>query len=107
MESEKCIQESIRLELSKRGLKVLRLPCGLFYTKDGRPVGSGLPPGTSDLLALAPHGRAIFIEVKRPDGRLTAAQTAFIRQMRLQGFAAGVARSVDDALRLCGLDLAN
>jgi hypothetical protein len=101
--SEKDMQNSIRIELSKRGIATFRMNCGLFYTKDGRPIDTGLPPGTSDLLAVK-EGQAIWIEVKRPDGKITPLQAAFIKQMKERyGCKAGIARSVSDALAICGI----
>ena len=49
MNPETVLQNRIRAALSKRGI-VLRLNSGVFYTADGRRVGSGMPPGTPDLL---------------------------------------------------------
>ena len=42
-------------------------------------------------------GRAVFIEFKRPGGRLTAGQTRELRKLQQAGFMAEVAWSVEDA----------
>jgi hypothetical protein len=62
--------------------------------------------GCSDILGvLPPSGRLLAVEVKRPGGKLTPAQAAFIDHVRAAGGLGVVVRSVDDlaaALRLEG-----
>lgn len=98
MNRETILQNMIRVKLSERGI-VLRLNNGVFYTKDGRPIASGLPPGTSDLLFIG-EGKAAFIECKTKTGRLSPQQERFINVVRHHGVRAGVARSIEDAIRL-------
>jgi Holliday junction resolvase len=98
--NETDLQNLIRLELSKRGFAVFRLNVGVFYTKDGRPLKSGLPVGTSDLMAVK-DGRVFFVEVKVRPNKPTAAQVNFINKMRERGAVAGVVYSVDEAVALC------
>lgn len=95
---ETKLQNQIRIALSRRGI-VLRLNNGVFYTESGTRVASGLPPGTSDLLFVG-GGRAAFIEVKTASGRLSPAQENFIRVVRSHGVRAGVARCVEDAIKI-------
>jgi hypothetical protein len=51
------------------------------------------------------NGRHFEIEVKRPEGpsRLTELQSQRLREWEFAGAIAGVARSVEDALRILGL----
>lgn len=100
---ETVIQNAIRVALSKRGI-VLRLNNGVFYTESGQRIASGLPPGTSDLLFIG-EGRAAFIEVKTPNGRVTPAQQHFIDVVRSHGVRAGVARSVNEAIKIIEGDI--
>lgn len=97
--TETDIQQRIRLALSKYGV-VLRMNVGSFQTKDGRYMASGLPKGTSDLLFIG-NGYVTWIEVKTPQGRPSREQEKFIEKMRSLGHRAGIARSVEDALKLC------
>ena len=61
----------------------------------------GLPDGFSDLTGVrTTDGKAVFIEVKTPKGKPTKKQVNFISKMRAYGAAAGICRSVDDAIRL-------
>lgn len=92
---ERSIQNAIRLALSHEGI-VFRLNVGLFYTVDGRPVATGLPKGTSDLMFVG-KGFVAFIETKAPNGRATEDQLNFLARMHALGHRAGIARSVDDA----------
>lgn len=94
------IQNSIRLELSKHGM-VLRMNNGLFYTEDGRPIKSGLPKGTSDLLFVG-KGFIAFLEVKTSRGKPSKEQLKFIEVIKSLGHKAGIVRSVQDALELIG-----
>lgn len=65
----------------------------------------GLPTGYSDLSGVRKSdGRAVFIEVKTPTGVVSDSQNKFISTMKLCHAIAGVARSVEDALRLIGGD---
>jgi hypothetical protein len=58
--------------------------------------------GMSDVLGMTTDhygGRLLAIEVKRPTGRATADQVAFLETVRRNGGIAFIARSVDDVLR--------
>jgi hypothetical protein len=92
------IQNSIRIALSEYGI-VLRLNVGNFVTQDGRHVSSGLPKGTSDLLFIG-QGYIAFIECKTPLGRASPEQLSFIKRMQELGHRAGIARSVEEALKI-------
>lgn len=96
------IQNSIRLELSNSCI-VFRANVGTFSTADGRMISTGLPKGFSDLFGFRiSDGKAFFIEVKTPNGKVRPEQDNFIKQMRQHGALAAVCRSVDDALTLIG-----
>lgn len=96
--TEGDIQRQIMIALSEDGHAVFRANVGLFLTKDGRPVKSGLPTGFSDLFGhRAGDARAFYIEIKTPTGRVRPEQTAFLAAMRARGAIAGVARSIQDA----------
>lgn len=97
--TEGDIQRSIMVALSEAGHFVARGNVGLFFTKDGRPVRSGLPVGFSDLFGnRAGDARAFYLEVKTPTGRIRPEQAAFIAAMQKRGALAAVVRSVEDAL---------
>ncbi len=91
---------AIMLALSGVGCSVFRANVGLFFTRDGRPVSTGLPRGFSDVFGHRPDGRAFYIEVKSATGRLRPEQDAFLAAMRRSGALAGVARSPEDAIRI-------
>lgn len=112
---EADIQNSIRLHVSEHQLGVLfRANVGEAWTGDrieNNPDGSitiyrprrlktGLPPGFSDLFGANRLGRAVFLEVKAPTGRLTPEQENFLRQMYQLGAYVGVARSPEDAAKI-------
>jgi hypothetical protein len=56
-------------------------------------------PGCSDLIGQTVEGLFLAVEVKRPSGKPTVDQTAFLERVRAAGGVAFVARSVDDVLR--------
>jgi len=96
--SEADIMRSIMIALSNDGHFVARANVGLFFTKDGRPVSTGLPKGFSDLFgSRVGDARAFYLEIKGPAGRVTTEQSAFLNAMRMRGAIAGVARSVQEA----------
>ena len=120
MQSEHDIQSEIRLALSERGYFTERINVGSGYLIDKKlmerikrlcPVlraeldkvpyfSTGAVKGRSDLSAIK-DGRISFIEVKNEVGRPSVEQLNFIQQMRTRyGCSAGVARSVEDALRI-------
>lgn len=91
------LQNRIRLELSKYGI-VVRMNTGFFQTFDGRTVKCGIK-GMSDLLFIG-NKKVAFIEVKTPSGRPSPEQIKFIERMQSMGHAAGIARSVEEAVKI-------
>lgn len=53
-------------------------------------------PGCSDIIGQTVDGRFLAIETKRPSGRATNAQAAFLQTVRSHGGIAFTARSVSD-----------
>ena len=112
--SEHRIQDEIRLALSQHGI-VLRLNSGKFWQGkrvwsqefkqfvliDARPV-MGCPEGTSDLLFLGEGGVVCFVECKNQSGKAREKQKRFIEILQEFGIKAGIARSVEDALKMIG-----
>lgn len=122
MTTEAALQNEIRLALSRAGCTMFRqntgqawtgrsierLPGGAVLIHDARPITFGLTRGSSDLIgwrSVMLDGRpaAVFcaVEVKSTRGRATAEQVQFIERIQADGGMAGIARSVDDALRIC------
>jgi len=86
------------------GFTVFRINVGNFYTKDERYIKSGVPRGFSDLFAVK-DGRAYFIEVKVKPNKPTKDQLNFIDRMRERGCVAGVAYSVEEAIKIVKGDI--
>lgn len=100
MTEEHKIQNEIRVALSAFCV-VFRVNVGSGYTTDGRHFSTGVPAGFSDLFGVrSTDGRAVFIEVKTPKGRVSKKQKNFLEQMQKNGAIAGVCRSVEDAIKL-------
>ncbi len=100
MTEEHAIQNAVRIALSEYAT-VFRANVGSGVTYDGRHFETGLPKGFSDLFGFRhSDGKIFFIEVKTPSGRLSKDQKHFLEQMRNYGAIAGVARSVDDAIKM-------
>ena len=98
--SETNIQNDIMIALSKGGATVWRNNTGALKDATGRLVRYGLCKGSSDIIGICPDGRFLAIEVKKSTGRATPDQVRFIEAVRAKGGRAGVARSVEDALRI-------
>jgi hypothetical protein len=79
--------------------KVVNRGHGSVILDGARRVTSGLPAGFSDLFGCY-QGRFVAIEVKSRRGSLSEAQGSFLASVQANGGLAGVARSVEDALRI-------
>jgi hypothetical protein len=91
---EKHIQQQILQYLEIRGIFHWRNNTGAVKT-DERFFRFGLK-GSSDIIGVLPGGRALFIEVKRPSGRLTAPQKEFLGRASMAGALAFEAKSVEE-----------
>lgn len=119
MPTEHDIQNTIRLEFSRLhpDAYLFRVNVGEGWTgnpndihydrvkniltiKNPRRFKTGLPNGFSDLMGILPGGRALFVEVKTDRGKPTEAQVNFLRQMSGIGALAGVARGMNDVIRI-------
>lgn len=96
---EKHIQDDIRQALSY-SCEVFRANVGVFRRGD-RFVNTGLPKGFPDLFGFRKSdGKMFLIEVKNVKGRLSKEQKEFGKRMEEQNVLYGVARSVEDALKI-------
>ncbi len=108
--SEIDLQNRIRVALSVYGM-VFRMNSGTFFQgkqckdpegrmilRNIRAVKCGVP-GMSDLLFVG-LGRIVWLEVKLPGKKPSVEQQRFIAMMKKTGHAAGVVRSVDEAIAL-------
>ena len=80
---------------------------GAFAVGEGqgkRYFRSG-PKGSPDIHGYLTDGRALFIETKRPGGRITPEQRAFIKGAASAGCAAFFAYSVSDAWAVLNTEL--
>ncbi|AHF53418.1 VRR-NUC domain-containing protein [Listeria monocytogenes] len=101
MTAEIDIQNSIRLELSRHGHYVFRANVGKVRMPNGRIFDTGLPKGFPDLFGFrGTDGKMFFIEVKNEIGKLRQEQKNFQQAMEITPAICGVARSVEEALRI-------
>jgi VRR-NUC domain len=111
--SEAATLQNIRLALG-RSATIYRNNVGAYKDESGRLVRYGLCTGSSDLIGFTPvtitpemvgHTIPIFtaIEVKHGRGKPTPEQLNFTQHITKHGGYAGIAYSVEDALRICGL----
>lgn len=100
MTAEHRIQNEIRLALTDSCI-LFRMNVGTGYTQDGRYFSTGVPKGFSDLFGFRKSdGRAVFIEVKTPNGSVAVQQKAFLSAMQNAGAIAGICRSAEEAENL-------
>jgi hypothetical protein len=71
-------------------------------TREGRVVRA-LPKGHPDLSGILAGGRAVFLEVKTPTGKLSKEQLAFGAMALRFGAAYAVVRSLDDVAVALGV----
>lgn len=62
----------------------------------------GMVPGVSDLAYLAPDGRPVMIEVKKPGGSQSPAQKKWEELVRGVGYRYVVVRSLEEAKEVLG-----
>ena len=115
MASEQSIQQHIRLTCSTGSTRLFRNDTGTLRDQHGRPVSFGLCKGSADLIGwrtvtitpeMVGQQVAVFtsIEVKTPTGRVKPEQQQWMDAVQAAGGIAGVARSVEDALRITTAD---
>lgn len=97
---ETGIQNTIMVELCKRGCKAFREQSGLFYTPYGGRTRVGFR-GKADIQGhRSSDGRAFYIECKTLTGKSKEEQKKFIKAMQDSNALAGFARSVEDAMKI-------
>lgn len=114
--TERDTQARIRLALgAEPSVRLFRNQVGSYRLPDGRWITSGLCVGSPDLIGwrtfvveTADVGRAIAvfagIECKSMKGRSSIEQLNFGGRLTEAGGLWGVARSVDEARRILGMD---
>ena len=100
MNESKLINDIMK-ELGKHGA-VFRCNSGSVRLPNGRRFAA-MPKGFSDIVFIRPDGIACFIECKTDTGRLSDEQERFISRMQELNARAGVARSVGEAVEICGM----
>ena len=115
MASEQSIQQHIRLTCGTGATRLFRNNTGTLRDQHGRPVSFGLARGSADLIGwtirtitpeMVGQQVAVFtsVEVKTPTGRVKPEQQQWLDAVQAAGGIAGVARSVEDALRITTAD---
>ena len=103
---EHQIQSGIEAALRLNGCEVYRGNVGLAYTKDGRAFRTGLPAGFPDLFGFKKKNQKMFfIEGKTPTGRIRQSQINFHMALMHDKAIHGIARSIDDALKIVNEEL--
>ena len=105
---EADVQTAILALLRAHSISAWKVGSGAFKVGD-RYVKMG-QRGMSDIIGIQPRytpfgpsGRFLAIEVKRPGGKPTLEQAAFLATVRKAGGIAFVATSCDDVIRELGL----
>lgn len=99
MNAETVLMRQIEVALCEKGCWVMRTNSGLYYDAQGNRVRIGFV-GLSDLIGCNEKGEIFFIEVKGSGTRVRPEQQKFIDVMQRKGRRAGLAYSVEDALRI-------
>jgi hypothetical protein len=101
--SESRLLYEVMQELGKHGA-VYRCNSGSVKLPNGKRF-NGMPKGFSDVMFIRSDGVACFVECKADKGKLSEEQERFIERMHELNARAGVARSVDEAMSICGLNV--
>lgn len=100
MVSESKIQNDILIEINRRGHRLFRANAGKVITRDNRIIKL-LPKGFPDTFGYRKSdGKFIAIEVKTETGRLRPEQKKFRDFAETQNILYGVARSVEEAIKI-------
>lgn len=99
--AESDIQNAIRRELPKHNCFIYRANVGKVKTVDGTWFDTGLPKGFPDTFGFDKEDKQIFfIEVKNEKGKPRKEQLLFHEFLAAQGITHGIARSVEDAVKI-------
>lgn len=96
MKRERALQKAAVDFLTLHNFLVFSVPNE--YTRKRRPPGR--LAGACDLIAVAPSGEVLFIELKTPQGRLTWRQKRFAEELMARGRVLHVVRSLDELMAL-------
>ena len=105
--TESALNTQIRSDATKQGARLFRNNTGVFFTKSGRRVRTGLAVGSPDLVGWIPTkitpemiGKtlAVFYGVEAKTGKLklTTQQRRFLQKLKNDGGVAVVARGTAD-----------
>lgn len=98
---EHRIQKDIVAVLRLHRCTVFRGNVGKVRTPDGRFFSTGLPNGFPDLVGYRwVDNQIFFIEVKSKTGKPSEDQIRFHESLQSHNVIHGIARSVDDALKI-------
>lgn len=103
--NEQQIQNEIIIAVNRLGHRLWRSNAGKIITKDNRVIQL-FPKGFPDTVGFRKSdGKFIVIEVKTDKGRLRPEQEKFKAFAEKQNILYGIARSVDDAIKIIEGDL--
>lgn len=94
------LMNSVMLAVTNAGNQIFRANVGKVRTPDGRWFNTGLPKGHCDLYGFRPDGQIFYIETKLHPRKPTKEQRQFMLAMIGKGAAAGVAYTVEEALKI-------
>lgn len=98
---ETDIQNTIRNGVNDIAV-LFRINVGSFKVGD-RIISTGVPKGFPDLFGFRrKDGKAVFLEIKTPKGKLRTEQKVFKEALKKQNVIYGVARSLEEARKIIG-----
>lgn len=96
---ETDIQNTIRNGVNDIAV-LFRINVGSFKVGD-RIISTGVPKGFPDLFGFRrKDGKAVFLEIKTPTGKLRTEQKIFKDALKKQNVIYGVARSLEEARKI-------
>ena len=106
MLSEHEIQSRILVAVSKHHCTIFRSNVGKVKTADGRWFDTGLPKGHPDLYGFKwSNSKVFYLEIKNAKGKPRPDQIQFHKMLTKHRIIHGIARSVDDALKVIDEEL--
>lgn len=106
MISEHEIQSRILVAVSQHRCTIFRSNVGKVKTNDGRWFDTGLPKGHPDLYGFKwSNGKVFYLEIKNAKGKPRQDQIRFHHMLTSHNIIHGIARSVNDALKIVDEEL--
>lgn len=97
---ERQIQTDIMDYLKSKGFIMLKFNNGTHSAHGSKIATKKSSRGVADLLGVSPDGRFTAVETKRPGGKPTIAQIAFVEEVKKRGGIGLITDNLEDVKKI-------